>query len=133
MKECPAYQKYGLKDDFKASHSLFRDAFKSGFPWELLKVLSGPPGPVIFTWRHWANFNGIFQGRQGSGELIEIYGLCRVVVNKDLKIQKLEVFLNNDSFLDVLEGNAAPHSLKGGTDLLGDVSKTALQKLDEKL
>ena len=81
----------GLKDDFKASHSLFRDAFKSGFPWELLKVLSGPPGPVIFTWRHWANFNGLFRGRQGSGELIEIYGLCRVVVNKDLKIQKLEV------------------------------------------
>ena len=83
-----------MKDSFEASHSLFRDAFKSGFPWEVLKVLSGPPGPVIFTWRHWANFNGVFQGRQGSGELIEIYGLCRVVVNKDLnplKIQKLEV------------------------------------------
>ena len=80
-----------MKDDFKASHSLFRDAFKSGFPWELLKVLSGPPGPVIFTWRHWANFNGTFLGRKGSGELIEIYGLCRVVVNKESKIQKLEV------------------------------------------
>ena len=44
-----------------------------------------------------------------------------------------KVFLNNDSFLEVLEGNKASHSLKGGTDLLGDVSKTALQKLDEKL
>ena len=47
------------------------------------------------------------------------------------------MFLNNDSFLDVLEGNKASHSSKGGTDLLpfliGDVSKTALQKLDEKL
>ena len=81
----------GIKDDFEASHSLFRDAFKSGFPWEVLKVLSGPPGPVIFTWRHWAHFNGVFQGRQGTGELIEMYGLCRVVVNKNLKIQKLEV------------------------------------------
>ena len=81
----------GIDDDFEASHNLFRDAFKSGFPWECLKVLSGPPGPVIFTWRHWAHFNGKFQGRQGSGELIEMYGLCRVIVNVDLKIQKLEV------------------------------------------
>ena len=81
----------GIKDDFEASHSLFRDAFKSGFPWEVLKVLSGPPGPVIFTWRHWAHFNGVFQGRKGSGELIEMYGLCRVIVNNELKIQKLEV------------------------------------------
>ena len=81
----------GIDDDFEASHNLFRDAFKSGFPWECLKVLSGPPGPVIFTWRHWAHFNGKFQGRQGSGELVEMYGLCRVIVNGDLKIQKLEV------------------------------------------
>ena len=80
-----------MKDSFEASHSLFRDAFKSGFPWELLKLLGGPPGPFIFTWRHWAKFDGTFGGRQGSGEQIEIYGLCRVVVNKESKIQKLEV------------------------------------------
>jgi hypothetical protein len=81
----------GIEDDFEASHSLFRDAFKNGFPWEVLKVLSGPPGPILFTWRHWAHFNGNFQGREGNGELIELYGLCRVIVNEDLKIQKLEV------------------------------------------
>ena len=54
-------------------------------------MLSGPPGPVIFTWRHWAHFTGTFQGRTGSGELIEMYGLGRVIVNENLKIQKLEV------------------------------------------
>ena len=54
-------------------------------------VLSGPPGPVIFTWRHWAEFTGTFRGRQGNGELIELYGLCRVIVNEELKIQKIEV------------------------------------------
>ena len=54
-------------------------------------MLSGPPGPVIFTWRHWAHFTGIFEGRQGDGELIEMYGLCRVIVDENLKIQKLEV------------------------------------------
>ena len=75
----------------KASHELFREAFKNGFPWEVLKVLSGPPGPIIFTWRHWAEFNGTFRGRQGDGERIEMYGLCRVIVNKSLEIQKLEV------------------------------------------
>ena len=53
--------------------------------------MSGPPGPVIFTWRHWAEFSGTFQGRQGEGEMIELYGLCRVIVNENLKIQKLEV------------------------------------------
>ena len=57
----------------------------------MLKVLSGPPGPVIFTWRHWANFNGKFQENQGQGDLIELYGLSRVIVNEDLKIQKVEV------------------------------------------
>ena len=81
----------GINDDFEASHDLFRGAFKNGFSWELLKVLSGPPGPVIFTWRHWAEFNGTFQGRQGDGEMIEMYGLCRVLVNDKLKIQKIEV------------------------------------------
>ena len=91
MRDCSAYQKYGIDDDFEASHDLFRDAFTTGFPWELLKVLSGPPGPVIFTWRHWAHFTGTFEGRTGNGELIEIYGLCRVIVNENLKIQKLEV------------------------------------------
>ena len=81
----------GINNDFEASHELFRDAFTKGFPWELMKVLSGPPGPVIFTWRHWAEFTGTFQGRQGNGELIQIFGLCRVIVNEKLKIQKLEV------------------------------------------
>ena len=45
----------------------------------------------------------------------------------------LQVFLNNDTFLDVLEGNKESNSLKGGNALLGDVSKTAIEKLDEKM
>lgn len=131
MAECPAYQKYGINNDFEKSHELFRDAFKKGFPWELMKVLSGPPGPVIFTWRHWAEFIGIFQGRQGKGELIEIFGLCRVIVNEKLKIQKLEIFMNNDTFLEALEGKRDATSLSNGTDLIGDATKTAIAKQDE--
>ena len=53
-------------------------------------MLSGPP-VVIFTWRHWANFTGQFRDRIGNGELLELYGLCRVTVNDKLKILDLEV------------------------------------------
>ena len=80
-----------INNDFGASHELFRGAFTKGFPWEVLKVLSGPPGPIIFTWRHWAEFTGTFQGRQGNGEKVDLYGACRVTVNENLQIQTLEV------------------------------------------
>ena len=47
-----------LNNDFERSHDLFRGAFIEGFPWELLKVLSGPPH-VIFTWRHFGTFTAL--------------------------------------------------------------------------
>ena len=50
-----------------------------------------------------------------------------------LLITRIKIFLNNDTFLDVLEGKNPPDSLKGGVDLLGDVSKTAIQKLEDKI
>ena len=43
---------------FEESHELFRGFFTDGFPWEVLRVLSGPP-TVLFTWRHW----GVAAGR----------------------------------------------------------------------
>ena len=59
---------------FEESHDLFRDTFTSGFPWEVLKVLSGPPH-VVFTWRHWGKFDGNFRGNKGNGEVCtEIMG-----------------------------------------------------------
>ena len=105
MKGCPAYQKYGVDDNFEKSHDLFRNAFTKGFPWEVLSVVSKPPDPVVFSWRHWAHFTGTFQGRVGTGQLIQMTGLCRVTVTEDLKIQNLEVYLDNDKFLEELEGN----------------------------
>lgn len=127
MKECPAYQKYGLEDDFEKSHDLFRGAFVDGFPWEVLKVLSGPPH-VVFTWRHWAKFTGTYHGRQGNGELVEMYGVLRVTVNDDLKIGKIEAFYDPQSFLETMDGKNDPKDLRGGQALLGDVSTTAIEK-----
>ena len=53
---------------FEESHDLFRDTFTSGFPWEVLKVLSGPPH-VVFTWRHWGKFDGNFRENKGNGKV----------------------------------------------------------------
>ena len=87
-----------INDDFEESHKLFRNAFPEGFPWEVLKVIAGPP-VVMFTWRHWAHFTGSFRGEHGRGQKIQMLGFCRATVNKDLKIEKLEVtmriFFNN--------------------------------------
>jgi hypothetical protein len=56
------------KLSFEESHSLFRNCFTAGFPWEVLKVLSGPPH-VVFTWRHWGKNTGTYRGRKGNGEV----------------------------------------------------------------
>ena len=112
----------GLNDDFEKSHDLFRNAFCDGFPWEVLKVLSGPPN-VMCTWRHWGKFPGTFRGRQGTGEIIELFGVLRVTVNKDLKIQKIEAYYDAESFLAALEGKHPPEKLRNGRMLLGETNK----------
>ena len=105
---------------FEDSHLLFRGAFTSGFPWEVLKVLSGTPF-VLFTWRHWGTLEGEFQGNIGHGEVLEMFGVARVTVNEDLKIQKIEVYYNPETFIKALEGTLKPGELKGGKAILGDV------------
>jgi len=119
MKDCPAYQKYG-ELSFEESHDLFRGAFTDGFPWEVLKVLSGPP-TVVFTWRHWGVLKGKFQENIGHGEHLEMYGLARVSVSEQLKIQKIEVFFDPETFIKACEGRLKPTELKGGRSLIGDV------------
>ena len=60
-----------INEDFEESHKVFRSAFTDGFPWEVLKVIKGPP-VVMFTWRHWAHFTGTFRGVNGSGNKIQV-------------------------------------------------------------
>lgn len=131
MKHCPAYQKYGVTDDFEGSHKLFFDAFPGGFPWELLKVISGPPH-ILFTWRHWATFSGTFRDVKGKGQTIVLFGLCRVTVNDQLKIQKLEVFYDPDSFLTTLECNKDSSEQAQGQSLVGDTRQTAIEKKEQE-
>jgi len=119
MQNCPAYNKFG-ELSFEESHELFRGAFTSGFPWEVLKVLSGPPC-VMFTWRHWGHLDGQFQDNVGHGELLEMFGVARVTVNEDLKIQKIEVYYDPETFIKACEGKMKPTELKGGRAILGDI------------
>ena len=99
---------------------MFRGAFTDGFPWEVLKVLSGPP-IVVFTWRHWGVLKGKFQENVGHEEHLEMYGLARVRVSEELKIQKIEVFFDPETFIKACEGRLKPTELKGGRSLIGDV------------
>lgn len=106
------------KETFESSHELFRDSFPDGFPWELIKVFTGPP-KVTFTWRHWAKFSGKYKDNIGNSELIEMYGFAQVIVNDNLKIQNIEVFFDGDKFLNVMEGNCSYKELSNGKSLVG--------------
>lgn len=103
---------------FETSHKVFRGAFEDGFPWEVLEVFSGPP-KVAFTWRHWGTFTGTYEEQKGSGEVIEMYGFLIATVNDELKIQKLEVFVKTDGFLEALQGTLDPKELARGKDFIG--------------
>ena len=52
---------------------------------------------------------------------VEMFGLCRVTVNGDLKIQKIEAFFDPETFLRALQGDEGKREMcAGGKALLGD-------------
>lgn len=105
-------------ETFDSSHRKFNNAFVAAFPWEVLRVFSGPP-LLAFSWRHWGEFNGEFEGRQGDGETYEMYGFGTVKVNDDLKIQDIRIYYKPDEFIRALKGEISPSDLKNGKSLLG--------------
>jgi len=133
LEGCPARLWDPVKMDFDASHHLFQNAFESGFPWEVISVLSGPP-TVVFSWRHWAKFSGVYKcpasgvENQGTGELIELFGIARVEVDKDLKVCSIEIFYKPDEFLEVLKGDRDPADLRKGTSLVGPGAEFSVLK-----
>lgn len=131
LKGCPARLWDSEKMDFDTSHHLFRTALGSGFPWEVISVLSGPP-VIVFSWRHWATFSGVYKcpvtgvENQGTGQLIELFGMARVELDKDLKICSLEIFYKPDEFLEVMKGVREPEDLYRGTCLVGPGAENAV-------
>lgn len=91
------------KQDFESSHHLFSNALTSGFSWEVLSVFTGPP-EIVFSFRHWGEFTGKYDGKKGHGQLIEMIGFVFVSVTDELKITNVRVFYKPEDFLRALKG-----------------------------
>lgn len=106
-------------ETFESSHGMFRGAFKGGFPWEVLHVFAPPPR-IAFSWRHWARFDGIYRGREGDGEIYDMFGWGIATVNEKLKIKELEMYYKPEDFLKAVEGKISREELQKGISILGD-------------
>ncbi|MBW4456933.1 MAG: ester cyclase [Nostoc indistinguendum CM1-VF10] len=95
------------EETFDSSYNLFHTAFPEGFHWELIEVLSPPPN-VVFKWRHWGQFKGNFKDFAPTGETIEIIGLSVACVTEELKIESVEHFFDNSTFLNKLTASGCP-------------------------
>ncbi|CAE7506749.1 unnamed protein product [Symbiodinium sp. CCMP2592] len=88
---------YDTECSWDKSHEVFHHAF-AAFPWEVLECFSPPPR-VSFSWRHWGNFTGTYEGHQGHGELIEMYGFAVAEVDDKLRLIDVDIYYKADSFL----------------------------------
>jgi hypothetical protein len=102
LNSCPANLYDANSNTWEDSHEKFHNAF-AAFPWEVLDVYSGPP-KVAFTWRHWGTFTGTYDGNQGQGELVEMFGFATATVSDKLQLQDVEVFFDPQEFIQVLRG-----------------------------
>lgn len=100
------------------THHAFKDAF-AAFPWEVLKVFSGPP-VVAFSWRHWAHFTGKYNGNHGKGELVNMYGFGTASVSADLKLEHVNIYYQAEDFLEVLEGKKPASMLESAKSVFGN-------------
>ena len=99
---CPAELWDKENISWEQSHEKFHKAF-AAFPWEVLEVYSGPP-KVGFSWRHWGNFTGTYEGNEGNGELVEMFGFGTATVNDKLQLCDVEIYYNAEEFIKVLRG-----------------------------
>ncbi|MBD2360794.1 SnoaL-like polyketide cyclase [Anabaena minutissima FACHB-250] len=97
------------EEDFESSAHIFHQTFPNGFLWELVEVLSGPPN-VTFKWRHWGQFSGPYKEHAPTGDTVEVVGVSIARVNDDLKIESLEHFFDNSSFLNKLTTGCPFHT-----------------------
>ncbi|WP_414579218.1 SnoaL-like polyketide cyclase [Anabaena sp. CCY 9402-a] len=97
------------EEDFESSAHIFHQTFPNGFLWELIEVLSGPP-TVTFKWRHWGQFSGPYKEYAPTGDTVEVVGVSIARVNDDLKIETLEHFFDNSSFLNKLTTGCPFHT-----------------------
>jgi hypothetical protein len=105
--ETPQYSKLTT---FDASNTIFSNTFPNGYAWEVLEVFSGPP-VVAFKWRHFGDFTGEFTSKdgkvnKGSGQQLNLIGICVARVNEQMLIETLDVFYNPADLLEPLAGSS---------------------------
>ncbi|CAE8584125.1 unnamed protein product, partial [Polarella glacialis] len=99
------------------THQHLKDAF-SAFPWEILKVFSGPP-TVAFSWRHWAHFTGTYKGNKGEGQLVEMFGFATATVSDTLQLQEVNIYYKPEEWLEVMQGKRPSSDMSGAKSLVG--------------
>mmetsp|Transcript_80737 Transcript_80737/g.127536 ORF Transcript_80737/g.127536 Transcript_80737/m.127536 type:complete len:301 (+) Transcript_80737:43-945(+) len=114
----PAELYDGDRISWDQSHEKFHSAF-AAFPWEVLEVFSPPPR-VSFSWRHWGHFTGSYEGKEGDGRLIEMYGFGVAVVNDKLQLIDVDIYYKPEPFIQALRGTAGSCGTWQGADILGE-------------
>ncbi|KAI4389183.1 hypothetical protein MLD38_001437 [Melastoma candidum] len=94
-------------ENFDSSHVVFTTTFPRGFAIEILQVYSGPP-TIVYKFRHWGYMEGSFKGHAPTGERVELFGMGIFHVDEEMKIEKVELFLDRGELLGGL--------LKGGEE-----------------
>eukprot|EP00929_Paragymnodinium_shiwhaense_P017481 TRINITY_DN1267_c0_g1_i1.p1 TRINITY_DN1267_c0_g1~~TRINITY_DN1267_c0_g1_i1.p1 ORF type:complete len:259 (+),score=46.78 TRINITY_DN1267_c0_g1_i1:115-891(+) len=110
---------YSSQNTFASTDKIFSEVFPDGFAWECLGVYQGPPR-VTFKWRHFGKFTGKWvtpNGTEykGTGEMVNLEGLCVATVDDNLMINELEVYYNPlDQILPLLKGQKTDPPKTGG-------------------
>lgn len=97
------YEYSASKLTYEESNANFGATFADGYAWECLEVLSGPP-MVTFKWRHFGKYSGTFTDKnglkhKGTGEMLNLIGLCVAKVNSSLVIESLDIYYNPSDLL----------------------------------
>eukprot|EP00929_Paragymnodinium_shiwhaense_P117724 TRINITY_DN8887_c0_g1_i1.p1 TRINITY_DN8887_c0_g1~~TRINITY_DN8887_c0_g1_i1.p1 ORF type:complete len:249 (-),score=37.94 TRINITY_DN8887_c0_g1_i1:367-1113(-) len=100
---------YASQQTFASTNKIFSEVFPEGYAWECLEVYQGPPR-ISFKWRHFGTFSGRWVAPDGTeyagtGEVLNLEGMCIATVDDELKIDELEIFYNPlDQIMPLLRG-----------------------------
>lgn len=87
-------------------------AFPAGAALQLVKVLCGPPGPVLFKWRYVGKFTGVYRdaaGREvrGAGQVVDIEGACQAQVQDGQPAAVTELYYDVPALMKAMADDRA--------------------------
>nr|XP_043635403.1 pathogen-related protein-like isoform X2 [Erigeron canadensis] len=69
------------EESVDTAHKIFTTTFPRGFVLEVLEVYSGPP-IIAYKFRHWGYMDGPFKGHKPTNELVELFGVSILKVER---------------------------------------------------